>query len=363
MAAEIDPPIVVVGAGIIGLSSAYYLLKYEGYRRVLCISNEFSPRTTSDGAGAIWEPYTVEGTDEDTIDKWAKETLDFEYGLVEAGLSRETGVYEVQGQQYYKEPLEETPYWSQSTKSFRELNSKELEEAGLRRHTTYRYGFEFATIIAESPKFLRWLENQISDLGGRFAPRHLKHLPDAIDVAIESEFMRQDEAKHAIIINCSGYGAKFLCNDESVVPVRGQVLRVFAPQVREFRIDVDKKAYVLPRLGCGEAVCGGTTDFGETDCYPNEMTSKEIWEKCAELVPELNAPNSGVLQAWVGLRPLRKSGVRIESVQAESGYHIVHNYGHGGAGHTLYWGCAKEIATLVRSVATKVWYPSLQAKL
>lgn len=144
-------------------------------------------------------------------------------------------------QQYYKEPLEETPYWSKSTKSFRELNRKELEEAGARRNTVYGYGFEFDTIIAESPKFLRWMENQIRDLGGQFAPRQLQSFSHAIEVAIESGFLSRREVKHAIVLNCSGYGAKFLCDDDNVVPVRGQVLRVFAPQVQEFKIDVDKK--------------------------------------------------------------------------------------------------------------------------
>src|SRR5262249_43063439 len=29
--------------------------------------------------------------------------------------------------------------------------------------------------------------------------------------------------KEKVVINCTGYGARALCNDESVVPVRGQI--------------------------------------------------------------------------------------------------------------------------------------------
>lgn len=60
-------PILVIGAGVIGLSSAYHLMKDRGFERVLCVSDQFSPRTTSDGAGAIWEPYTVESAQEQLI--------------------------------------------------------------------------------------------------------------------------------------------------------------------------------------------------------------------------------------------------------------------------------------------------------
>ncbi len=45
----------------------------------------------------------------------------------------------------------------------------------------------------------------------------------------------------------------------------------------------------------------------------------------------------------VGLRPFREGGVRL---QIEPGGRIVHNYGHGGAGVTLSWGCADEVADL-----------------
>ena len=48
------------------------------------------------------------------------------------------------------------------------------------------------------------------------------------------------------------------------------------------------------------------------------------------------------VREWVGLRPGRKS-VRLEKeIIALKGrsLRVVHNYGHGGAGLTLAWGCA-----------------------
>lgn len=47
----------------------------------------------------------------------------------------------------------------------------------------------------------------------------------------------------------------------------------------------------------------------------------------------------------VGLRPRRHGGVRLE---VDHGWDtpVVHNYGHGGGGVTLAWGCADRVVDL-----------------
>jgi len=53
----------------------------------------------------------------------------------------------------------------------------------------------------------------------------------------------------------------------------------------------------------------------------------------------------------VGLRPSRKE-VRLEIESLSSGRWAIHNYGHGGAGVTLSWGCADEVTRIVSSKMT-----------
>ncbi|MEA2959848.1 MAG: hypothetical protein QOJ58_5898 [Alphaproteobacteria bacterium] len=49
-----------------------------------------------------------------------------------------------------------------------------------------------------------------------------------------------------------------------------------------------------------------------------------------------------------GVRPFRNGSYRLDAETA-SGKFIVHNYGHGGAGITLSWGCAAEVRDIVQS--------------
>ncbi|UBU10370.1 FAD-binding oxidoreductase [Nonomuraea gerenzanensis] len=52
-----------------------------------------------------------------------------------------------------------------------------------------------------------------------------------------------------------------------------------------------------------------------------------------------------------GVRPYRKGTFRLNYEQT-SGRFIVHNYGHGGAGISLSWGCAAKVKDMVRQFLT-----------
>jgi D-amino-acid oxidase len=72
-----------------------------------------------------------------------------------------------------------------------------------------------------------------------------------------------------------------------------------------------------------------------------------IHRRCAGLEPSLT--DAQIIEHRIGLRPTR-STVRVEHERSESGRLIIHNYGHGGAGVTLSWGCADEVASLIGGI-------------
>ncbi|CAM5453721.1 hypothetical protein SVIOM342S_09085 [Streptomyces violaceorubidus] len=57
------------------------------------------------------------------------------------------------------------------------------------------------------------------------------------------------------------------------------------------------------------------------------------------------SPGRGCWRIWWALRPARDA-VRLEREALPDGRRLVHNYGHGGAGVTVAWGCAQEAARL-----------------
>jgi D-amino-acid oxidase len=77
---------------------------------------------------------------------------------------------------------------------------------------------------------------------------------------------------------------------------------------------------------------------------PDPATASEILERCTEMEPMLKGAE--VLEHRVGLRPGRPE-VRLEMEVLQNGLSCVHDYGHGGSGITLSWGCAEETVTLV----------------
>jgi D-amino-acid oxidase len=73
------------------------------------------------------------------------------------------------------------------------------------------------------------------------------------------------------------------------------------------------------------------------------LIAERIVAHCAAIDPRLRGAT--ILGHRVGLRPYRPE-VRLESEPLSGGV-LWHNYGHGGAGISLAWGCAAAITAAV----------------
>jgi D-amino-acid oxidase len=184
----------------------------------------------------------------------------------------------------------------------------------------YADGWTFVSPVIDMPVHLRWLVARIEELGGTLTRMNLSALPD----------------DGTLVVNATGLGARHFGADSSVRPVRGQVAVVEQVGLDRWTLDTGGLTYVVPRSA--EIVIGGTDVEGEWSRTPDPATAAEVLHRATALVPELEGAR--VLRHKVGLRPGRPE-VRVERVGD-----VIHCYGHGGAGVTLAWGCARDVVGL-----------------
>ena len=303
--------VVVVGAGVIGLTCAVRLL--ESGHETAVVARDLPLETTSAVAPALWHP-RVPGPHDDParIQRWAATS----YAELEKLTSDDgAGVVMRLGTEFFGERTK--PWFADAVDG--------LEQAA-RVPNGYADAWTFRAPVVEMPVYLRWLAGRVEDLGGTITRMALPGLPDSADV----------------VVDAAGLGGRLLGQDPSVQPVRGQLVYVEQVGLERWWLDGRGPSYAIPRSR--DIVLGGTDDVGAWDRTPAKATTRAIVERVAALVPELRWAR--VLGSRVGLRPARPS-VRLEAEQTSTGTRVVHCYGHGGAGVTLSWGCADDVAEIV----------------
>jgi D-amino-acid oxidase len=86
-------------------------------------------------------------------------------------------------------------------------------------------------------------------------------------------------------------------------------------------------------------VLGGTASQDDWSLDPDPAGARGILERCAQIEPRLK--DARVIEHQVGLRPSRPT-IRVER-ESSGAATLIHNYGHGGSGVSLSWGCAREL--------------------
>ena len=303
----------VIGAGVSGLSTGIRLI--EAGFDVNILTDKTSPDTVSDTAAAWWYPFLAEPVEK--TNRWSAETFD---ELVR--LMQDEGVDCITmrlGREYLEQECG-SPGWSEDIPHFRILDRSEVADG-------YSYGWEIEAPVIEMPLYMAWLKSRFEELGGTIEIRKV----DSIG-----------EVDGDIVVNCTGIGAREFCDDDTVVPVRGQVIYIEQdPGFGRFDQQPETLTYTIPRRDV--TVLGGTAQKGDWEMEAREEDTEYILGKCEELWPELD--RTKIVGVAVGLRPSRYE-VRLQAERVGD-MTIIHNYGHGGAGVTLSWGCAEEVVRLV----------------
>jgi D-amino-acid oxidase len=302
-----------VGAGVVGLTCALRLV--ESGHEVRVVARERLAATTSGVAAAVWFPYRA--LPYDRVLAWSR--TGYEAFAALAGERPEAGVRLRCGVELARDEGRE-PWWADAVPDL--VRATDVP-AG------YACGWRFTAPVVDMSRYLPWLETCLAGHGV---------VPQPAAVA---DFAELDGG---VVVDCAGLGARELVPDPTLTPVRGQVVLVDQVGLDEWIVDDqggEVLTYVVPRID--DVVVGGTAEEGADDPAVDPDVAAGILDRAAALVPALSGAR--VRGHRVGLRPARPA-VRLDA-ERRDGRTVVHCYGHGGAGVTLSWGCADEVAALV----------------
>ncbi len=309
--------LIVIGSGVSGLSSAVNL-QQAGFD-VTIITRDMPQSTTSMAAGAVWYGEGTSGKSRE----WALTTLKHFQAL--AG-SENSGLHIVRLQEVFPYRIPD-PWFIDQLPYYARIPADELPKG-------FVDGIMMDVPVVESPRYLQFLSDQFLASGGSFDQREIKSLDD----------LKQD---HHLIVNCTGVWARHVAHDPSVYPIRGQTIVVDAPDIKQAYMDDDTFTYLFPR-GDGVLI-GGVADLNNWDLDVDSTVTSDILARCAQVEPSVLGAT--IVNQFVGLRPGRGQ-VRLEAETLSEDCTVIHNYGHAGIGYTLSWGCAIDVVTIAKSLAT-----------
>jgi D-amino-acid oxidase len=339
-----DRNVAIVGAGVSGLTCGVVFAE-RGYRTAI-FAKAVGQQTTSSAAAAVWFPYDVEPAER--VIPLALETYRVLLDL--AGVPG-TGVSMIESRQFLRTGVIEIPDWAiplgasvipseaEGSRcaglkvSPRDPSTPPAYAGSARDHHCFTSGFSLPVPLTDTTIYLDYLATRFRKAAGE------------IHANVGFEKLEDVDTKSELVINCAGIGARELLQDMNLEPHRGQVAIV--PKIENLYAaivcDDEPLMYAIPRTN--DCVFGGTNELSD-NLAAEPATTRRIVAECSRV---LNMDKPSILAERVGLRPFRKSGVRLERDQLRDGRTVIHNYGHGGAGFTLSWGCAREVLEIAIS--------------
>lgn len=363
--------IIIIGGGISGITTAL-CLQLLGYETIIYAEQIVSedapedPKFASLYPAASIIPHSVQYGKMDRVFPLSQRIFE---SLLKVGM---------QGMQMHRhyeifEEEKDVPTYANFLKNYERVDRK-TPGVPMRKDAKIIDGWAFDCHFTEWPTYIYRLYELYSESGGRMVR---KKVPAEEISRLESD----------IVCNCSGIWSTELFEDsESLLVSNGHLLHIKdAPVIREangliasYNYTAGNSIYADPEGNALDVyfyprsdgwILGGSRLEGTIDRYGRWQGEeydgekividgleipKPIYEINREIIQhtyDVNPEEFAEMKTKVGYRYVRsnnKPGLRLETTR-EHGKKIIHNYGHGGAGVTLSWGCAIYAAGLVQS--------------
>ncbi|KAF5306431.1 hypothetical protein FQR65_LT07343 [Abscondita terminalis] len=328
-----DLNIAVLGAGVVGLNTALEIQQKFRNAKITVLAETFNTETTSFVAAGLFRPSTsFSGPSETLTRKWINDSFHHWNDLNNTSEASLAGVTELSGYMFSKTSPDavRNTYLEGLLPIYRAATEEELELCP----GGWKYGSFLSTLLIECELYLPWAARKFLGANGKIESKKISKISEL-------------SGKYDVVVNCTGLGAKSLCNDKKLVPMRGQVLKVHAPWVKTFfYAEVD--TYIIP--GFNAVTLGGCRQYDSVNLNICKYDCASIRERCESLLPSLKS--APLTSQRVGLRPHRDI-VRVEKeiITTPTGnIKVVHNYGHGGYGVSTSPGTSKYAAQLVKEM-------------
>jgi D-amino-acid oxidase len=340
-------PILIIGAGVLGLSTANAIQAQTPNRRVVIVASELptdaspTPDYASPWAGAHYRP--IPGSTPQLRSEAALAKRTFEVMKQIAAEAPEAGVELMSGMEYLEAPTEANlalrsgEEYAGPGDGFRILGKEELPEG-------VEWGCEYGTYCVNVPVYCTWLLRRFLEHGGKVVRRKLESAESAFDET------RQDGLSEVVtVVNCSGTN---FGHDPAVEIIRGQTVLVkqqYGKTVTRQNRD-GSWAFLIPRPCGGGTIVGGSKEVRDMEEAPRAETRERLLQQAVKYFPGFVEGEDAfeIVRDNVGRRPYREGGCRLESeVISDGRRQMIHAYGIGGRGYETSWAIAERVVELL----------------
>lgn len=245
---------------------------------------------------------------------------------------------------------------------YRLLGADELPRS--KEASSVKGGLTYSAWVINSPVYLKWLRQEAGKHGAVFLRARVGAIEEAAFVA---QHHQPELPVPGAVVNASGMGF----GDTNCFPSRGQFILVsnsYDRTVSHHSAD-GHSTVIIPRPLGGGCVIGGTKEPNNWSPVNSPSAVDEILRRITAICPDLLQPVEGdpsskpqihVKEPYIGRRPMRKGGLRLEQEQLQvqsttaDGFSnerfnlsVVHCYGAGPSGYKIGWAAATRAVALV----------------
>ncbi|ODV60183.1 FAD-dependent oxidoreductase [Ascoidea rubescens DSM 1968] len=366
--------VIVVGAGITGLTTAYELSK-QGYKVLIIAKNlptdaKYSYDYASAFAGAHFRPIPSY-SDQDVFEMKLNRAT-FKKLKEFAAEFPESSVKFVKGIDYLEEPSLGYVTGTNIGYNAQNLNDFKILSENVIPFNNIKYGAEYESWIVNAPHLLKFLFNRLTVF---YNVKFIQLDVLSLKQVFEASSCFADFSDILGVINATGRGLQYYGGyDPEVFFVRSQTLLVSKPNCPKpplipyynktltIQHSDGKFVYVLKRPIDGGFIIGGTKQINDLCPFERASETQELIESAKPYFKELLSPEGefNVQKVNVGIRAVRKGGLKLSKVliKEQGNKFLIDAYGAGAMAHELSFGIAEKVVEMVNDK-----YEYISAKL